>query len=111
MTSRPSIPSSFKATPPSSNNALGNTGVNPIPASSGNTVRHRLNRGGDRSLNSALHMVAIVKMTHDHETRDYVEKRRAEGRTDKEIRRCIKRYLSRRIYRALNASATRMNAA
>jgi transposase len=66
-------------------------GVNPIPASSGNTVRHRLNRGGDRSLNSALHMVAVTKMTHDAETREYVEKRRAEGRTDKEIRRCIKR--------------------
>lgn len=50
-------------------------GVNPIPASSGNTVRHRLNRGGDRSLNSALHMVALTKMTHDKETGKYVEKR------------------------------------
>jgi transposase len=54
-------------------------GVNPIPASSGNTVRHRLNRGGDRSLNSALHMVAIVKMPHDGETREYVEKRLRRG--------------------------------
>jgi transposase len=62
-------------------------GVNPIPASSENTVRHRLNRGGERSLNSALHMVAVVRMTHGGETREYVEKRRAEGRTDKEIRR------------------------
>lgn len=79
-------------------------GVNSIPASSGNTVRHRLNRGGDRSLNSALHMVAIVRMTHDGETREYVEKRRAEGRTDKEIRRCTKRYLARRIYRTLSAA-------
>ena len=79
-------------------------GVNPIPASSGNTVRHRLNRGGDRSLNSALHMAAISRMTHDSETRQYVEKRRAEGRTDKEIRRCIKRYMARHIYRTLNAS-------
>ncbi|WP_345362759.1 IS110 family transposase, partial [Citricoccus nitrophenolicus] len=68
-------------------------GVNPIPASSGNTIRHRLNRGGDRSLNRALHMVALTRMTHDEETRAYVEKRRAEGRTDREIRRCIKRYL------------------
>lgn len=84
-------------------------GVNPIPASSGNTVRHRLNRGGDRSLNSALHMVAITRMTHDTETRQYVEKRRAEGKTDREIRRCIKRYLARRVYRMLNASATAMN--
>ena len=81
-------------------------GVNPIPASSGNTVRHRLNRGGDRSLNSALHMVAVTRMTHDPETREYVEKRRNEQRTDKEIRRCIKRYLARRVYRTLNTSAT-----
>jgi transposase len=70
-----------------------------------------LNRGGDRSLNSALHMVAIVRMTHDGETREYVEKRHAEGRTDKEIRRCIKRYLARRIYRALSAATIAMNAA
>jgi transposase len=81
-------------------------GVNPIPASSGNTVRHRLNRGGDRSLNRALHVVALTKMTHDPETRKYVEKRRAEGRTDREIRRCIKRYLARRVHRTLNASCT-----
>lgn len=79
-------------------------GVNPIPASSGNTVRHRLNRGGDRSLNRALHTVARTKMAHDSETRDYVEKRRTEGRTDREIRRCIKRYLARRVYRTLNAT-------
>lgn len=78
-------------------------GVNPVPASSGNTIRYRLNRGGDRALNSALHMAAITRMTHDPETRDYVEKRRAENLTDKEIRRCIKRYLARRVYRTLNA--------
>ncbi len=75
-------------------------GVNPIPASSGNTVRHRLNRVGDRRLNSALHMAAITRMTHDAETRDYVEKRRAERKTDKEVRRCIKRYL---VPRAVNS--------
>ncbi|QHK18551.1 IS110 family transposase [Pseudarthrobacter psychrotolerans] len=80
-------------------------GVNPIPASSGNTVRHRLNRGGDRRLNSALHMAAITRMTYDSETCDYVEKRRAEGKTDKEIRRCVKRYLARRIFRILTAAA------
>lgn len=61
-------------------------GVNPIPASSGNTTRHRLNRGGDRSLNAALHLAAVTRMTHDKETRVYVEKRRAEGKTDREIR-------------------------
>lgn len=77
-------------------------GVSPIPASSGNTVRHRLNRGGDRTLNRALHIVALSRMVHDPETREYVEKRKAEGRTTKEIRRIIKRYLARKIYRILN---------
>ena len=67
-------------------------------ASLAGIVRHRLNRGRDRPLNSALHMVAVVRITHDDETRGYVEKRRAEGHTRKEIRRCIKRYLARRIY-------------
>lgn len=80
-------------------------GVNPIPASSGNTTRHRLNRGGDRSLNAALHLAAVTRMTHDKETRVYVEKRRAEGKTDREIRRCIKRYLVRRIFKIFSASA------
>ncbi|MGO2780318.1 IS110 family transposase [Glutamicibacter arilaitensis] len=79
-------------------------GVNPIPASSGNTTRHRLNRGGDRSLNSALHMAAITRMTYDDETRIYVEKRRAEGKSDREIRRCVKRYLTRRIFKIFSVS-------
>ena len=81
-------------------------GVNPIPASSGNTTRHRLNRGGDRRLNRALHMAVITRTTHHPETRAYVERRRAEGRTDKEIRRCLKRYLARQLYRALNTLHT-----
>lgn len=76
-------------------------GVNPIPASSGNTTRHRLSRGGDRRLNRALHMAVVTRMTHDPETRAYVERRRAEGRTTKEIRRCLKRYLARQLYRTL----------
>lgn len=79
-------------------------GVNPIPASSGNTVRHRLNRGGDRRLNRALHMVTVTRMRSDPDTRAYVERRRAEGHTTKEIRRCLKRYLARQIYRYLNAA-------
>lgn len=86
-------------------------GVNPIPASSGNTVRHRLNRGGDRRLNRALHIAVLTRMTHHPETRAYVEKRQAEGRTTKEIRRCLKRYLARQIYRILNANETRLSAA
>lgn len=80
-------------------------GVNPIPASSGNTVRHRLNRGGDRKLNSALHLAAVSRMTYDPETCDYAEKRRAEGKSDREIRRCIKRYLARRVFKILNSAA------
>lgn len=76
-------------------------GVNPIPASSGNTTRHRLNRGGDRRLNRALHMAVITRMTHDPDTRAYVERRQAQGRTTKEIRRCLKRYLARQLYRTL----------
>lgn len=80
-------------------------GVNPIPASSGNTTRHRLNRGGDRSLNAALHPAAITRMTYADETRIYVEKRRAEGKTDREIRRCIKRYLARRVFKIFHVSA------
>lgn len=81
-------------------------GANPIPASSGNTVRHRLNRGGDRRLNRALHMAIVTRMRMDPTTRAYVERRTAEGRTTKEIRRCLKRYLSRQIYRQLNAAAS-----
>lgn len=76
-------------------------GVNPIPASSGNTTRHRLSRGGDRRLNRALHMAVVTRMTDDPETRAYVERRRAEGRTTKEIRRCLKRCLARQLYRTL----------
>lgn len=79
-------------------------GASPIQASSGNTVRHRLNRGGDRTLNKALHLIALSRMTFDPTTIDYVQKRQAEGRTKKEIRRCVKRYLARRIYRTLNAA-------
>lgn len=79
-------------------------GVNPIPASSGNTTRHRLNRGGDRRLNRALHIAVLTRMTHDPATRTYVERRTAEGRTTREIRRCLKRYLARQIYRLLNSA-------
>jgi len=85
-------------------------GVNPIPASSGNTIRHRLNRGGDRRLNRALHMAVITRMTHDPDTRTYVERRRAEGRTTKEIRRCLKRYLARQLYRTIQGLHTGSNA-
>ena len=80
-------------------------GVNPIPASSGNTIRHRINQGGDRRLNRALHMAVVTRMRMDPRTRAYVERRTTEGRTPREIRRCLKRYLARQIYRRLNAAA------
>ncbi len=77
-------------------------GVNPLPASSGNTVRHRLNRGGDRRLNRALHTITMTRMVHDPGTRDYVTKRTQEGRSYREIRRSLKRYIARTLYRQLN---------
>lgn len=80
-------------------------GTNPIPASSGNTVRHRINHGGDRRLNRALHMAIVTRMRIDPRTRAYIERRTAEGRTLREIRRCLKRYLARDIYRRLNTAA------
>lgn len=85
-------------------------GVNPIPASSGNTIRHRINRGGDRRLNRALHMAVVTRMRMDPRTRAYVARRTAEGRTLREIRRCLKRYLARQIYRQLNAATTATSA-
>lgn len=74
------------------------TGASPIPASSGKTNRHRLNRGGDRQANSALHRIILVRMHYDPRTRDYVERRTAEGKTKREVMRCLKRYLARELF-------------
>jgi len=82
--------------------ALG--GTSPIPASSGRTVRHRLNRGGDRALNRAIHAIALVRMRSCPRTRAYLARRTAEGKTPREIRRCLKRYIARELYRQLNQS-------
>jgi transposase len=76
-------------------------GVNPIPASSGNTTRHRLNRGGDRQLNRAIDVIARVRMVSEARTRAYVERRTSEGRTSREIRRCVKGYIARELFKAL----------
>jgi transposase len=76
-------------------------GVAPLPASSGKTVRHRLNRGGDRQANSALYRVVITRMSHHQPTRDYVARRLAEGKTLGEIARILKRYVAREVYRHL----------
>jgi transposase len=81
-------------------------GASPIPASSGRTTRHRLNRGGDRQLNCALHQIALVRMRSCPRTRAYVERRTAQGRNTREIRRCIKRYIARELHRTLTRSTT-----
>jgi transposase len=73
------------------------SGAAPIPASSGQTVRHRLNRGGDRQLNRALHTIVLCRMRDDARTRAYVARRTAEGKTRREIRRCLKRYTVRHL--------------
>lgn len=73
-------------------------GVNPLPASSGKTIRHRLNRGGSRAANNALWTIAMVRMRSDSRTKLYVERRTNEGRTLKEIHRCLKRYIVRELY-------------
>lgn len=74
------------------------TGTSPVPASSGKTVRHRLNRAGDRRANCSLHMVVLSRMGHDERTRAYVRRRMAEGKTTQEIMRCLKRYVAREVY-------------
>jgi transposase len=81
-------------------------GVCPIPASSGRTIRHRLNRGGDRALNRALHDIVITRWRACTRTRAYIEKRRVEGKTDREIRRCLKRYLARELHHTLTKIMT-----
>jgi MFS family permease len=78
-------------------------GACPVPASSGKTSRHRLNRGGHRQANAALHRILVVRMRFHQLTIAYVERRSREGRTTKEILRCLKRHLVREIHRALVA--------
>lgn len=81
-------------------------GTAPIPASSGMTNRHRLNRSGDRRLNQAIHTIVVTRMRVDPETQAYVERRRTEGKTDREIKRCLKRYVTRQLFRQLEHSET-----
>jgi transposase len=79
-------------------------GAAPIPASSGKTVRYRLNRSGDRQLNRAIYTVVITRLRLDPATRAYAERRRAQGKTDREIRRCLGRYVTRQLYRQLESA-------
>ncbi len=76
-------------------------GVAPIPASSGNTQRRRLDRGGNRQINAALHRVIVTRARCHTQTRDYIDRRRSEGKSTREAIRCLKRYLARRVWRLL----------
>jgi transposase len=78
------------------------SGVHPIPASSGNTIRHRLTRAGDRQMNKALSIIVTTRKHTDQQTKTYIAKRVSEGKTVKEATRILKRYIARRIYRDLN---------
>jgi transposase len=81
-------------------------GTSPIDASSGKQQRHRLNRGGDRQLNWALHVIALARIRHHAETASYYERLLATGKTTREARRCIKRALARYFYRRLRETRT-----
>jgi len=73
-------------------------GASPVEASSGRTTRHRVNQGGNRQGNHALWRIAMVRLTHDADTKAYAARRRAEGKTSREIIRCLKRYIAREVY-------------
>ena len=76
-------------------------GVAPIEASSGKVVRHRLNRRGNREANRALYMTCLARMRRDGRTQEYVARRTQEGKSKREIIRCLKRYIAREVYRVL----------
>ena len=80
-------------------------GVNPIPASSGKTNRHRLNRGGHRQANAALHRIVVVRLRHDERTQAYMRRRTTEGMSKAEVIRCLKRYVAREVFSTLRNSA------
>jgi transposase len=77
------------------------TGTAPIPCSSGKRTQHRLNRGGDRQLNHALHIIAITRAKRDPATKQYLARKEAEGKTTKGALRCLKRHLARRFHHLL----------
>jgi transposase len=79
-------------------------GAAPIPASSGQTIRVRLNRSGDRQLNQALYTVVLTRLRTDPVTRAYADRRRAQGKTNREIKRCLVRYVARQLYRLLESA-------
>ena len=85
-------------------------GASPIPASSGKTARYRLNRGGNHQANTALYQIVVVRLRWHQPTRDYLARRTTEGLSKREIIRCLKRYVAREIFAALQAPAALANA-
>jgi transposase len=85
-------------------------GVSPVPASSGKVSRHRLNRGGDRAANSALHIIAIGRLRTDARTKEYVARRLAEGHSKLEAIRCLKRYIAREVFYIIQRRQREINA-
>jgi transposase len=85
-------------------------GVSPVPASSGKTIRHRLNRGGDRAANSALHIIAIGRLRTDQKTKDYVARRVAQGHSKLDAIRALKRYLAREVFALIMQRQKEINA-
>ena len=85
-------------------------GVSPVPASSGKTNRHRLNRGGDRQANAALYRVVIVRLRYHDQTRTYFQRRMEEGKTKTEVIRCLKRYVAREVFSILHDIGKRRTA-
>ena len=86
-------------------------GVSPVPASSGKTTGHRLNRGGDRAANSALHIIAIGRLRLDPNTQEYVARRIAEGHSKLEAIRCVKRYIAREVFNIIARRNKQINQA
>jgi transposase len=84
-------------------------GASPIPASSGKTVRHRLNRGGNRQANTALYRIVVVRLRWHQPTRDYLTRRTKEGLSKREIIRCLKRYIAREVFTALGPPTAQTN--
>ena len=86
-------------------------GVSPVPASSGKTTRHRLNRGGQRAANSALHIIAIARLRLDPKTREHVARRVAEGHSRREAIRRVKRYIAREVFNIIAPRDKQINQA
>ena len=84
-------------------------GVSPVPASSGKTIRHRLNRGGDRAANSALHIIAIGRLRTDPKTKAYVAKRITEGHSKLDALRALKRYIAREVFNIITRRQREIN--